>query len=199
MPTTRESKIQLMYGSVIGATPDGSILENGELAINADGTIYHKDGKGGVLSWSHDGKVATSVNGVVDGVTLYAGSNITLTVNTGPFGTKGITIDAAGGGGGTFSSSYSGHIESPVNKVFHLDPRLPADRTITEFYAISGTGGCTAELNGNGNVIGTIQISTTGATATLSNTSLSTGNTLELEIQDVSLCFDLRFAVRYTQ
>jgi len=196
MPTTRESKIQLMYGSVVGATPDGSILENGELAINGgDGTIYHKDGKGGVLSWSNDTKQVTSVNGFKEGITFLEGTNITITGSA-----SGITIDAAGGGGGgTFSSSYSGHIESPVNKVFHLDPRLPADRTITEFYAISGTGGCTAELNGNGNLIGTIQISTTGATATLSNTSLSTGNTLELEIQDVSLCFDLRFAVRYTQ
>jgi len=198
MATTRESKIQLMYGSTAGATPDGSILENGELAINgADGIIYHKDGKGGVISWSNDTNQVTSVNGFTEGITFLEGTNITITGSA-----SGITIDAAGGGGGgggTFAASYHGHIESVSNKTYYLDPRLAADRTITEFYAIAGTGGCTAELSGDGSSIGTMQVSTSGSTASLSNTGLSAGNTLELTLSDNSLCYDLRFAVRYEQ
>jgi hypothetical protein len=95
--------------------------------------------------------------------------------------------------------SYHGHIESPVNKVFYIDQRLPADRTIDEFYAISGTGSCDAELRANGTVIGTMQVGVTGATASLSNTSITAQSSLVLDIDNVNLCFDLRFAIKYTQ
>jgi len=95
--------------------------------------------------------------------------------------------------------SYHGHIESAVAKTYYLDPRLPADRTITEFFAICGTGGCTAQIGDGTNTIGTMQVTTTGATASLSNTSLSAGDSLEMVISNSIGCFDYRFAVKYTQ
>jgi len=197
MPTTRESKIQLMYGSVVGATPDGSILENGELAINGvDGKIYHKDGKGGVFSWTNDKYQVTSVNGFTEGITFLEGTNITITGSA-----SGITIDAAGGGGGggTFSSSYAGHIYAPSEGTYYLDPRAPVGRTITEFYAICGTGGISADLYNSGVTVGSLNVTVTGATASLSNTSLAEGGTLEMVTSNYSACYDFRFAVRYTQ
>ena len=134
--------------------------------------------------------IVSSVNGTTGSVSFNAGTNITLTTGNG-----GITVDAAGGGGGTYA--YSGHIESAVAKRYYLDPTLPVGITITEFYAVCATGGCTAEISSNGSSIGTIQVSTTPTTASLTNTSLSSGNTLDMIITDSSGCFDYRFSVKY--
>ena len=135
---------------------------------------------------------------IVEGSIYSWGTGTSLIGPTGATGATGAD-GAGGGGGGTFAASYHGHIESVSNKTYYLDPRLAADRTITEFYAIAGTGGCTAEISGDGSSIGTMQVSTSGSTASLSNTGLSAGNTLELILSDNSLCYDLRFAVRYEQ
>lgn len=135
---------------------------------------------------------------IVEGSVYSWGTGTSLIGPTGATGATGAD-GAGGGGGGTFAASYHGHIESVSNKTYYLDPRLAADRTITEFYAIAGTGGCTAEISGDGSSIGTMQVSTSGSTASLSNTGLSAGNTLELILSDNSLCYDLRFAVRYEQ
>ena len=99
----------------------------------------------------------------------------------------------------TFTSSYAGHIYSPSEGTYYLDPRAPTGRTITEFYAICGTGGISADLYNAGATVGSISVTPTGATASLSNTSLAQDASLELVTSNYSACYDFRFAVRYTQ
>jgi len=123
----------------------------------------------------------------------------------------GISMDASGitFADGTFQStaptastvtaSYHGHIEAILPKTYYLDPRVPVGRTVTEFYAICGTGGCSAEIGGQNGSISTISISPTGVTGSLANTTLPVGGTLDMTLTNVVGCFDLRFAVRYTQ
>ena len=126
--------------------------------------------------------------------------------------TGGISMDAGGitfpdgtfqstapTGSSTVTASYSGHIESAIMKTYYLDPRVPVGRTVTEFYAICGTGGCSAEIGGQNGSISTINISPTGVTGSLANTTLPVGGTLDMTLTNVVGCFDLRFAVRYTQ
>jgi chorismate mutase len=113
------------------------------------------------------------------------------------------TVNGASGdvtiSGGTVTSSYSGHLESAIVKTYYLDPRVPVGRTVTEFYAICGTGGCSAVIAGQNGTISTISVSPTGATGSLANTTLPVGGTLDMTLSSVVGCFDLRFAVRYTQ
>jgi len=99
----------------------------------------------------------------------------------------------------TVTSSYAGHIYSPSEGTYYLDPRAPVGRTITEFYAICGTGGISADLYNSGATVGSLNVTPTGATASLSNTSLAEGGTLEMVTSNYSACYDFRFAVRYTQ
>jgi len=99
----------------------------------------------------------------------------------------------------TVTASYSGHLESAIVKTYYLDPRLPVERTVTEFYAICATGGCSAGIAGLNGSISTISVSPTGVTGSLANTTLPVGGTLDMTLSNVSNCFDLRFAVRYTQ
>jgi len=101
--------------------------------------------------------------------------------------------------GSTITDSYIGHIESPANTTYYLDPRIPVGRTITEFYAICGTGGISADLYNSGATVGSLNISITGATASLSNTSLAEGGTLEMVTTNNSSSGDLRFAIKFTQ
>ncbi len=124
---------------------------------------------------------------------------------------KGITFPdgthqssaASGSGTSTITDSYVGNIESASNKVFKIDPRTVAPRTITEFFAIAVTGGCTAELHGNGNAIGTILLrdGVTGATtlSALANPTLPAGSTLQFTLSGNSGCRDFQFAIGYTQ
>ena len=87
-----------------------------------------------------------------------------------------------------------------ANKDYYLDPRAPIERTITEFFVIAGnTGGGTAELKGTNGSIASVQIGVTGATGTLSNTTLPAGGTLEIGVTAGELSEDLRFSVKYTQ
>jgi len=99
----------------------------------------------------------------------------------------------------TVTSSYAGHIYAPSEGTYYLDPRAPIGRTITEFYAICGTGGISADLYNSGATVGSLNVTPTGATASLSNTSLAQDGTLELVTSNYSACYDFRFAVRYTQ
>jgi len=99
----------------------------------------------------------------------------------------------------TITSSYAGHIYAPSEGTYYLDPRAPVGRTITEFYAICGTGGISADLYNSGATVGSLNVTPTGATASLSNTSLAEGGTLEMVTSNYSACYDFRFAVRYTQ
>ena len=101
--------------------------------------------------------------------------------------------------GSTITASYSGHIYAPSEGTYFLDPRVPIGRTITEFYAICGTGTIDLELKNGVFSVGTISVSSAGTTATLSSTALSQNAELTLVATNYSACYDLRFAVRYTQ
>jgi len=122
----------------------------------------------------------------------------------------GVSLDAGGitFPDGTFQSSastassdsYHGHIEIINDKTYYIDPRVPVQRTISEVYVIAATGGCTAAFSGTNGVITTIaNINTTGATGTLSNTTLPVGGTFEMTISGNTLCQEFRFGVRYNQ
>lgn len=192
MPTTKESKIQMLNSNTLGAEPSVAAMDFGELAVNhKDGIIFTINGKGDFHRFRYD--YPTSINGLKEGpIGIVGGDNITVS-NAGIAGGT-ITINAS------ITGSYAGHIEAPVNKTFHLDPKLPANREVIEFYAVCGTGGCTATLHGNGNSIGVVSVSTTPSTAGfLGNTTLSAGNTLELRITNTVSCFDFSFAVAYKQ
>jgi len=104
-----------------------------------------------------------------------------------------------GGGGGGGTGAYHGHIEIVSNKDYTLDVSSPVERTITDFYVIAATGGCTAELKGTNGSISTVTVSTTGVTGSLSNTTLPEGGTLELGMTGAEECNDLKFSVRYSQ
>lgn len=96
-------------------------------------------------------------------------------------------------------ASYHGAIASPENGTIWVDPRIPAGRQITEFFARCGAGSCTATLKRGTSTVGTISVTTSSSTSSLSNTSLSVDQELTLEISNNASCEDLRFAVRYQQ
>ena len=78
MATNRESKIQILYSSATGATPDVGVLDYGELAINiVDDKIYFK---------GHDDSLKTFQGGT-DGLSIGFTSGNTAPVgsNTGDF------------------------------------------------------------------------------------------------------------------
>ena len=167
---------------------------NSKLSHNGDSDTY--------LDFSAN----NTINLTAGGVTL---ANLTTDGFAFP---KGISLDTSGitfadgtfqstapTGSSTVTASYSGHLESAIVKTYYLDPRLPVERTVTEFYAICGTGGCSAEIGGLNGSISTISVSPTGVTGSLANTTLPVGGTLDMTLSNVSNCFDLRFAVRYTQ
>jgi len=131
------------------------------------------------------------------GTYVHAGTGVSLDAGgiTFPDGTFQSTAPTAS----TVTASYSGHLESAIMKTYYLDPRVPVGRTVTEFYAICGTGGCSAEIGGQNGSISTITVSPTGVTGSLANTTLPVGGTLDMTLTNVVGCFDLRFAVRYTQ
>ena len=71
--------------------------------------------------------------------------------------------------------SYLILIETPSDKTYTLDARVAADRTVTNFFAKTSTGTCTATLKNltDATTIGTISVTSTGGSAaSLSNTSL---------------------------
>ena len=187
MAVNRESTISHLYSPTGGVQPTPTDLEYGELAINiSDGKIFFR-GSDDSLKTVTSGDYVETFNGstgAVEGVSSVNGQTGDVTVS---------------GGGGTFSSSYAGHIYAPSEGTYYLDPRAPVGRTITEFYAICGTGGISADLYNSGATVGSLNVTPAGATASLSNTSLAQDGTLELVTSNYSACYDFRFAVRYTQ
>ena len=122
---------------------------------------------------------------------------------------RGLSLDAAGitfadgtyqtTAAGTITDSYTGHIEVVANKDYFLDPKVPIERTVTDFYVIASVAGGTAELKGTNGSISTVAIGTSGVAGSLANTTLPVGGTLELGVTGGEAAEDLRFAVRYTQ
>jgi len=98
--------------------------------------------------------------------------------------------------------SYLMLIESPSDKTYIIDGRVAAARTITNFYAKTSSGTCTATLKNvtDTTTIGTISVTSTGGSAaSLSNTAVTENERLSIEISSNSSSEDLEMVVEYTQ
>ena len=100
--------------------------------------------------------------------------------------------------------SYLMLIETPSDKTYTLDGRVAAARTVTNFYAKTSSGTCTATLKNLTAIppatIGTISVTSTGGSAaSLTNTSLTATDRIAIEIISSSSPADLEMVVEYTQ
>jgi hypothetical protein len=98
--------------------------------------------------------------------------------------------------------SYLMLIESPSDKTYIIDGRVAAGRTVTNFYAKTSSGTCTATLKNvtDTTTIGTISVTSTGGSAaSLTNTSVTENERLSIEISSNSSSADLELVVEYTQ
>jgi hypothetical protein len=98
--------------------------------------------------------------------------------------------------------SYLMLIEAPTDKTYIIDGRVAAGRTVTNFYAKTSSGTCTATLKNvtDTTTIGTISVTSTGGSAaSLTNTSVTENERLSIEISSNSSAADLELVVEYTQ
>lgn len=98
--------------------------------------------------------------------------------------------------------SYLMLIEAPSDKTYIIDGRCAAARTVTNFYAKTSTGTCTATLKNvtDTTTIGTISVTSTGGSAgSLSNTAIGENDRISIEISSNSSSEDLEIVVEYTQ
>ena len=98
--------------------------------------------------------------------------------------------------------SYLMLIETPSDKTYTLDGRVAAARTVTNFYAKTSSGTCTATLKNltDATTIGTISVTSTGGSAaSLTNTGLTANERIAIEISSNSSGADLEMVVEYTQ
>jgi len=105
-----------------------------------------------------------------------------------------------------FVDSYVGHIEAPAVGTYYIDTYAAGSRTITGIHIVTGSGTVDYTLNRVASgVTGAIYTAdgqgTTQANVTsgLSNTALSAGNQLELEIDSTSSGADVRFTIVYSR
>ena len=102
--------------------------------------------------------------------------------------------------------SYVGHIEAPAVGTYYIDTYAAGSRTITGIHIVTGSGTVDYTLNRvasgvtgaiyTANGQGTTQ---SNITSGLSNTILSAGNQLELEIDATSSGADVRFTIVYSR
>jgi hypothetical protein len=97
------------------------------------------------------------------------------------------------------SDSYTGQIETAADKTYTIDPGVVAARTISQFYARSGAGTCTATLKNNTATVGVISVTTSSSTTLLSNTSVTADDPITLVISSNSSATDVVFSVEFTQ
>ena len=105
-----------------------------------------------------------------------------------------------------FVDSYVGHIEAPAVGTYYIDTYAATARTVTGIHIVTGSGtvdytvrrgvsGFTSDIyTADGQ--GTTQANVTSG---LSNTAISAGNQLELQIDATSSGADVRFTVVYSR
>ena len=97
------------------------------------------------------------------------------------------------------SDSYLMLIESPTDKTYTIDGRVAAARTITNFYAKTASGTCTAALKNGIATVGTISVTSTGGSAgSLVSTSVSENARITVTISSTSSAEDLELVVEFT-
>lgn len=102
----------------------------------------------------------------------------------------------------TITDSYLMLVETPSDKTYTLDGRVAAARTVTNFYAKTSSGTCTATLKNltDATTIGTISVTSTGGSAaSLTNTGLTANERIAIEISSNSSSADLEMVVEFTQ
>lgn len=97
------------------------------------------------------------------------------------------------------SDSYLMLIETPSDKTYTIDGRVAAARTITNFYAKTASGTCTAALKNGIATVGTISVTSTGGSAgSLVTTSVSENARITVTISSTSSAEDLELVVEFT-
>jgi len=97
------------------------------------------------------------------------------------------------------SDSYTGQIETAADTAYTIDPGIVAARTITSFYARSGSGTCTATLKNDTDTVGVISVTTSSTTALLGNQSVALDDPITLVISSNVAATDVVFSVEFTQ
>ncbi len=97
------------------------------------------------------------------------------------------------------ADAYTGQIETADDKTYTIDPGVVAARTITSFYARSGSGTCTATLKNDTATVGVVSVTTSSSTTLLSNTSVTADDPITLVISSNSSATDVVFSVEFTQ
>ena len=111
-------------------------------------------------------------------------------------------VDISGQTGATpvIENSYTGQIETITNsKTYTIDPGVVAGRTITSFYARSGTGTCTATLKNAALTVGVVLVTPSSSTALISNTTVPVNNALTIVMTSNVAATDVVFSVEFTQ
>jgi len=105
-----------------------------------------------------------------------------------------------------FVDSYVGHIEAPAVGTYYIDTYAAGSRTITGIHIVTGSGTVDYTLNKVASgVTGTIYTADgqgttqSNITSGLSNTAISAGNQLELQIDATSSGADVRFTIVYSR
>ena len=99
------------------------------------------------------------------------------------------------------SDSYLMLIESPTDKTYTIDARVAAARTITNFYAKTASGTCTATLKNltDTTTIGSMSVTSTGGSASLGSfVNVDENDRLGIEITSSSSPADLEMVVEFT-
>ena len=97
------------------------------------------------------------------------------------------------------ADAYTGQIETADDKTYTIDPGVVAARSITSFYARSGSGTCTATLKNDTATVGVVSVTTSSTTAVISNTSVAADDPITLVISSNSSATDVVFSVEFTQ
>jgi hypothetical protein len=97
------------------------------------------------------------------------------------------------------SDSYTGQIETADNKTYTIDPAVVAARTITSFYARSGSGTCTATLKNNTATVGVVNVTTNSTNALVSNPNVASGDPITIVVTSNGSATDVVFSVEFTQ
>lgn len=168
---------------------DGGAGGNATIAVSSSLSATH------LTNYVNINRTISTGSGLTGGGDL--GANRTLSVSFG--GTGSATTVSRSDHTHTDTDSYVGMIETPSNKTYRLDSRAATARTITEFWAKSVSGTCTAELKNGASSIGTVNVSSTsGAASSLTNTSIAQNDALTIVVTSNATCADMQFVVRYT-
>jgi len=192
--------------AVVGSTfdhVDNGITLNGEtLSVDTTATIE-------LVGIAHAGDANTKLVFGTDTVNIEAGGYRGISMNSSTVEVGGVTLGAGGitlGDSTNITSAlrkeaYTGQIETVADKTYTIDPDVATDRTITGFYTKTASGTCTAYLRrpGAGGGIKSAAVNDTGGSqGGLTNTSISAGDVLIIEVSSNSSALDFIFNVEYT-